>query len=106
MPEDLWGSAVVLARAHGVYRIAQALGLNYENLRRRVADSETAGGAGMTGSSSFIELDPRQWVPSRDSTGTVVELSAGDGAKLVIRVPVSGQVDLLGLANDFWSRRV
>ena len=106
MPEDLWAAAVALARVHGVYRAAQMLTVSYETLKRRTADSAKTRRAGKRGSApaGFVELDAGQLMVSTDPTATVVELTDGDGAKLVIRVPGPGHVDLLGLANGFWRR--
>lgn len=96
---------MALARVHGVFRTAQALSVNFETLRRRVAESAKSKRAGKGGSAGFIELDAGQLMVSPEPTATVVELTDGDGAKLTIRVPGSaGHVDLLGLANGFWSR--
>jgi hypothetical protein len=106
MPEDLWAAAVALAQVHGVYRMAQALTVNYGNLRRRTEDSRKTSRVGKSSSSAgFIELDAGQFVGSPDPTATVVELADGDGAKLTIRFPGSRQVDLEGLANWFWRLR-
>ena len=98
MPEDLWAAAAGLARVYGVYPMAQALSVNYQSLKKRMGESARAGGTG------FVELDPRQVVTSLDAAATVVELVDGDGAKLTIRFPGSGDVDILGLLSDFWRR--
>lgn len=42
MPARLWGVTAELAREHGVYAAAQALGLSYTSLRTRIG--ATAGG--------------------------------------------------------------
>jgi len=39
MPEKLWTLATALGRAHGVYRISQDLGINYDSLRVRVVSA-------------------------------------------------------------------
>ena len=43
MAPELWSAAVVLAGSHGVYRVARALRINFECLKRRVAEAKTAG---------------------------------------------------------------
>lgn len=105
MPEDLWAAAVALARVHGVYRMSQALTVNYETLRRRTTGPKKTRRGGQSGpAASFIELGAGQFVGAPDPTATVVELADRDGAKLTIRFPGSKQVDLEGLANWFWGR--
>lgn len=104
MPGELWEGATGLARVHGVHRTAQALRLSYDSLKRRVegAGSDRAGGGDHPG---FIEMSPAQLMGLGQPTGPVVELWDKDGARLVIRLSESEQVNAADLAEAFWSRR-
>src|SRR6266545_3590336 len=75
MPADLWSGAVALARTEGAYPIARALRLNFEGLKRRMA--EAAGGghpavaqSSATGSGKFVEWTGAQILAA--SSGTTV----------------------------------
>ncbi len=105
MPAELWGSAVSLARRHGVYPIARALGVDYGALKKRVARCPK--GAEKSGKSSpeFIELAPGPWLGRADSAGMVVELWDAEGAKLVVRLADRDGLDVRDLAEAFWRRR-
>ena len=110
MPEELWDKAGLLARVHGTYRISSALRLNYENLKKRVDVVPDGGGDGTAG---FVEVEPSkfedsfagaQLVGAFESARTVVELSASDGAKLVVRLSGREELDVVALAGAFWKR--
>lgn len=100
MPEDLWEEAVALAREHGLYRIARALPVDYGALKKRLERGGNAEPAG------FVEVDASRLLgaPEPVSAGAVVELSAGDGARLTVRLAAGEAVDLVGLARAFWGR--
>jgi len=40
LPEPIWAAAAQLARAHGVYAVAQALRLDYMGLKKRLGEVE------------------------------------------------------------------
>jgi len=88
MPPALWEAAVSLARTHGIYAIARALRVSYETLKRRVEQPPGGGSLGRQEAPDFVEIPVAQLVPSSEATGTVVELTAPDGARLVVRLPV------------------
>jgi len=102
MPEKLWEAAVALAQMSGVYPVASALKINYENLKKRVSQSQKKRHNAAARSTGFIELDGTQLIGSPGSKGTVVELSRADGAKLTVRLPVGEDLDLPGLVEAFW----
>lgn len=60
MADELWGAAAELAREHGVYAAAQALGLSYGSLRTRAeAAAATHARRARMGSAhrvTFVEL--------------------------------------------------
>ena len=101
MPEELWSAAVALAKTHGVYKTSNALTVSFEALQKRVGQSPKKRNDGDVRSTDFVELDGTQLV---GSSGTVVELSRGDGTKLTIRMPAGEDLDVAGLAATFWSR--
>ncbi len=103
MPADLWAAAVGLAREHGIYAVAQALGLSYGALKNRVGQAPENEAVAETPPDGFIELPPPFAGASEAMTG-IMELTAVDGAKMVIRLPGSERLDVLGLAQVFWRR--
>ena len=108
MPEDVWEAAASLARIHGVYRIARDLRLNYENLKKRVGQALRGSRDQKKRSGGFVELGAAQLLASSRpsaSQRTEVELSDGDGSRLTVRLADGEALDVLGLAETFWSRR-
>jgi len=105
MPQDLWASAVSLARRHGVYPIARALGIDYGALKKRVAPCRQGGEKAAKISTEFIELAPGPLLGHTGPSGMVVELSEADGSKLVVRLPDGAELDVGSLAEAFWRRR-
>jgi hypothetical protein len=102
MPEPLWEAAVVLARSAGVYPVARDLGLNYENLKTRVAArTERMGARGSTVPPRFVELPGPVAVSAPSAPGPVLELVDRAGAKLTIRLPAEQEVDVERLAARF-----
>jgi hypothetical protein len=113
MPRELWAAAVELGRAHGAYRIARALGVNYQTLKDRLEEDPqeqgrrlTAAGAatgcagddGAAAASGFVELGT-MLLPTT-AAHSVVELSDPSGRTLVIRL--SRAPDLPALVAAFW----
>lgn len=94
LPAELWSAAAAVARQHGVYAAARALGLSYRGLKDRVRADEAAG--------AFVEVNVS---PVGGARGTVVELVAGDGAQVRIHLSGPWTADLVHLAEAFWSRR-
>ena len=100
VPAPLWAAAAKVAGTFGVSRTAQALGVNYNALRKRVerqaaatpTESEEIAGTG------FLELTPPQRAGSCQCT---LELENASGAKM--RVHLQGAVvpDLAGIVRSF-----
>lgn len=102
MPEELWREAAELACTHGVYPISRALGVSYESLKRRIEDHGEFTQSRQSETASFVELSMTQLV-GREERRAVVELSSGDGARMVVEL--SGyEVDVQGLAESFFQR--
>lgn len=106
MPPALWDAAVSLARRHGIYAIARALRVSYETLKRRVEQPPRNGSLGRLEATGFVEVPAAQLVSSSEPSETVVEITAPDGARLVVRLPDGAHnLDVLCLADTFWRRR-
>lgn len=104
MPEELWRQAVALARQQGLGPVSRGLRVDYGKLKIRydqLADHDS--GPIPTFSDGFVEID-RAHLASPNDTTVTLELSAPDGAKLVVRLNGREPVDLLGLAQAFWRR--
>jgi hypothetical protein len=96
MPEELWRSAVALAREHGAYAAAQGLRINYDSLRTRMGRAPKSREPRLP--TAFVELSPALPIG-----GTVLELVAASGQKLTIRLGGAGELDVGELCRDFWS---
>jgi hypothetical protein len=105
MPEQLWAAAVALAREHGIYGASRGLRVNYDSLKRRLKGRRWEKRAPKPASAAtFIELGaplPLAGGPA----GATLELEDSTGAKLAVRLAAGDTMDLLGLAQAFWSRR-
>lgn len=94
MPEPLWDEAATLARELGVYRVAQALRLNFDTLKRRAKHSGTRTAQrrvlarAMPVAHGFVEVTGLAELGAAGLAGqTVVEVVSSDGARLSIRMP-------------------
>lgn len=108
MPGDLWSGAVALARTEGAYPIARALRLNFEGLKRRMAEAGGGGHPAMTRSSAtasgkFVEWTGAQILAASSGT-TVVEVVDQAGNRLVVRLAPDVEVDLVRLISTFRQR--
>jgi hypothetical protein len=110
MPEPLWRAAVGLAREHGVYAAAQALGLSYDSLLRR---AEAAGverrvrrnrRASQLSPATFVELPPALMATAAGPSGPIVEVVGPSGQRLTVRLR-SGDLDVAELVRACWSGR-
>jgi hypothetical protein len=100
MPPDLWDEAVALARSGRAYAVAHALGVNFEGLRRRVAE---AGPSDRAAPGAFVELSGAQILGSPSAPGAVVELSDGD-VRLTVRLAAGVEVDVARVVAAFRQR--
>ena len=100
IPAPLWAVAAALARTHGVSRISQALGLDYNGLKRRAEVIRTPGRSRLNLPPGFVEL-PLIGQPGQGPNCTV-ELARGEGARMTIRWDGKEGLDLVGLAEAFW----
>jgi hypothetical protein len=105
MPADLWHEAVALARSGRAYAVAHALGVNFEGLRRRMAEvGASCAGAGAAG--AFVEVSGAQILGAAASSapGTVIELSDGNGERLSVRLATGVEVDVAQVVAAFRRR--
>ncbi|MGA2083877.1 MAG: hypothetical protein ABSH53_25210 [Holophaga sp.] len=115
MPGELWAAAIRLAKDFGVCRISRAVGLDYGWLRKRVAES---GGPATRVATKFLELPSKLAVPGAHfqqaqvdpdagcmlGPGSVIDLSAPDGARMRIRLEAGRDLDAAGLVAAFLGR--
>jgi hypothetical protein len=104
MPADLWSGAVALARSEGAYAIARALRLNFEGLKRRMAEAAAGRTGAAARSSAFVEWTGAQILGTASRVATVVELVDGAGNRLVVRLAPDAEVDVLRLIAAFRQR--
>jgi hypothetical protein len=109
-PEELWNAAVEVARKEGVYATAKAIRFDASRLKARMRRSQSAGpsptsstpGAPRKDATAFVAIEVAG--PARGATSeTVVELVGRHGDRMRI-VGAHGAVDVVGLAQAFWSR--
>lgn len=108
MPEVIWQAAAKLAREHGVYAAAQALGLSYGSLRTRAEAATAATRTRQVCKESrpqvtFVEL-PAAMRAAAPGTGVVVEVMGPSGQLLTVRLQ-PGELDLAQLIRACWSGR-
>lgn len=98
IPEVLWNTAVELVASHSVHEVSKVLRLEYNYLKRRVAQKNSPH---PSKDCRFIELDlsPNQTAPE-----CVIEMQRPDGAQM--RVQIKGALDsaLLNMVEAFWGR--
>ncbi len=107
MPEELWRGAVELAQIHGVHAMSRGLRVRYESLKQRVVEAEaaTAGpNREREGDAELVELTPA-WVGAGVPAQCIVELHEPGGARMRIRLPDAGAIDVAAFAEAFWNRR-
>ena len=98
IPEVLWNEAATVARDAGLYATARALRFNYEGLKKRVGAAAKKGGGG----AGFVALPMSVF-----STGAkvLVDLVGRDGEQMRIDVAGANAMDVVALAQAFWSRQ-
>lgn len=110
VPEDLWNAAVEVARVAGVHATSKALRFNYYSLKDRLvrADGAALPQRKPDRDAAFVEVQMLA-LPSRApresavEDKTVVELVGTRGARMRIDVTGTSRVDVVGLAQAFWS---
>jgi hypothetical protein len=101
IPEKLWSEAVGLARVEGLYATSRALRFNYYSLKKRVDQAKSEERRKKSERTAFVEVEMG---PLGSSGKTIVELVGRRGSRLRIDVTGASGVDVVGLAQAFWSR--
>jgi hypothetical protein len=102
MPEELWTDAVALAREQTVYGASRTLGVDYGTLKGRVAEAQGHDAQRQQAAHvGFVELVPPLPAVPAMTGGTVIELSAADGARLTVRLPAGEGLDVAALVRAF-----
>src|SRR5712691_3711029 len=92
IPENLWGTAVELAKQHGVWPTARALHLDHNRLKRRVGNGDDEAQRG-----AFVEL-----ISQGAILACIVEMEDARGARM--RIELKGvAADVTALSRTFWS---
>ena len=103
IPEELWTAAVTVARVEGLYATSRATRFNYYSLKDRLALTETEprqGRCETIETATFVEIEGGQL---GGGGKTVVELVGRRGGRMRIDVSGPSPVDVVGLAQAFWS---
>lgn len=101
MPADLWSAAAALARIEGAYPVARALRVNYDGLKRRMAECTPPDAAAPA--NGFVELRSGQLLDPPAAT-TVIECSDESGARMTVRLASDAEVDVARLVAAFRQR--
>ena len=87
LPESMWTMAAELVAAHGVYRVARTLALDYNKLKKA---AEVRGGrARQAKKATFVQVAAAAPAPAGPGDGYAVELRDGNGRHMAIRMPSS-----------------
>ena len=96
LPAAVWSGAVPLARKHGAYRVARAVGLSYASLKHRL---DAAVASDPPPSARFVELVAS---PPPDPPSAVIELEAPGDHRLRVELRGGTPVDLATLLRELW----
>ena len=103
MAPELWSAAVELGHRHGAYRVARALRINFECLKRRMAEAKTAEERSAP-PSAFVAWTGAEILGASSAAGTVMELSDETGVRLTLRLGAGAEVDVAGVVAAFRRR--
>jgi hypothetical protein len=102
-PDSLWDAAALMADRYGISRTANALGVNYQALKKRLGRPAAAASRQEAESEArFVELTP--FLPSGTGECSLEWEDAG-GAKMRVRLQGVGMPDLVALGRSFWDRQ-
>jgi len=96
IPEELWDTAVRVARRHGLNRVSRALNLDYYHLKKRSGLGEEKGRSRSGSEQLFVEVASVASEVTEPNAACVVELEKGNGVRMRICVRDAATVD--------WSR--
>jgi hypothetical protein len=104
LPEELWRKAVTLARQHGLNRTADALGLKYYSLKKRIEAPVVGVSKAREVPCEFVEFLPTAIAAS--SLACTIELDDGSGTTVRMHVKGICMADLASFASAFRNGRV
>jgi hypothetical protein len=102
IPAQFWEQAQELARVHGVTQTARTLRLDEGRLAAMADEAPVSNGPSSVEAGAFVELEGVEVSVRADAA--VVELLGREGDCIRVQV-ASSELDLVGLATAFWSRR-
>jgi len=103
-PEALWDAAVEVARREGVYATAKAIRFDSSRLKARMGKAPIATlRAPRVDATPFVAIEIPGRAARASTSETVVELVGRHGDRMRI-VAAAGAVDVVGVAQAFWSR--
>jgi hypothetical protein len=91
IPPVLWTEAVALAKAEGAYPVARALRINFEGLKRRMAEAAVVTPAS---NPAFVELPMAPLLEEPPTASAVVEMHDGNGTRVVVRLAKPSPVEV------------
>jgi hypothetical protein len=103
LPEELWRKAVTLARQHGLNRTADALGLKYYSLKKRIEAPVVGVSKAQETPCEFVEFLPSPIAAS--SLACTIELDDGSGTTVRMHVRGIRMADLASFASAFRNDR-
>jgi len=101
IPDALWASAALVADTFGISRTAQALRVNPSRLKKHLAQ-KLASEPELEGTPRFVELGP---FSPNGPCECLLELEAGNGAKMRIELKGIAAPDLAALSRGLWNRQ-
>jgi hypothetical protein len=103
IPDSLWDAAALMAGRYGISRTANALGVNYQALKKHLGHKTAAAGElDAEGAARFVELTP---FPPGGTGECLLEWEDAGGAKMQVRLQGVGMPDLVALGRSFWDRQ-
>ena len=99
MAPELWSGAVKLGQSHGAYAVARALRINFECLKRRMAEAKAPPRRG-----EFVEWTGAEILGASSVPAAVMELADETGARLTLRLGAGAQVDVASVVAAFRRR--
>jgi len=101
IPDTLWASAALVADTFGISRTARVLRVNPSRLKKRLVQKLAASVPELEGEPRFVELGP---FSPNGSCECLLELEAGNGAKMRIELKGIAVPDLAALSRGLWNR--
>ena len=98
IPEALWRSAVEAAQEHGVSKVAQALGLDYYGLKKRLESAPGDLKSEPAARREFLEIPLFASAPD-----CVLEMVDAQGVRLRVELRGSAATHCEALAQALWS---